>query len=139
MAPAALVTRFYQDVWNRADTGAACALLAPDFRFRASLGPERVGPEGFIDYMLSVHAALGDYTCIIDDLVAQGDRAAARMTFRGTHRGTFFGVPATGRTLTWSGAAFFQTDGTRILSAWVLGDVDAVRRQLGAETGAGFG
>lgn len=139
MESATLVRRFYHDVWNRADTNAARALLSPDFRFRASLGPERVGPEGFIDYMLSVHAALGDYTCIIDDLVTESYRAAARMTFRGTHRAPFFGVPATGRTIIWSGAAFFQTNGTRILSAWVLGDVDAVRRQLDTGTGAGFG
>ena len=57
--PAELVRRFYEDVWNRADGRAARTLLDRGLRFRGSLGPQRVGPDGFIDYMRSVHAALG--------------------------------------------------------------------------------
>jgi predicted ester cyclase len=32
----------------------------------------------------------------------------------------------------WSGAAFFHIIRSQIVSLWVLGDVDAVKRQLGA-------
>ena len=35
---------------------------------------------GHID---SIHAALADYTCIIEDLIVTESRAAARMTFKG--------------------------------------------------------
>jgi steroid delta-isomerase-like uncharacterized protein len=131
-SPAHLVRRFYDVVWNKADEVAARDILHPDFRFRASLGPERVGPDGFIAYMRSVHAALGGYTCSIEDLLVDGSKACARMTFAGTHRGRFFGVPATGRRIAWSGAAFFETDKDRITRLWVLGDIDAVKQQLGA-------
>ena len=130
MSPEDLVKRFYWDVWNKSDDNVAREILHHDFRFRASLGPERRGPEGFIDYMHSVHAALGDYTCIIDDLIVSGDRAAARMTFRGIHRGPFFGVEPTGREIAWAGGAFFRTDGRQIVELWVLGDIDAVKQQL---------
>ena len=82
VTPKSLVERFYYEVWNRADEGVAREILHPKFRFRASLGPERRGPDGFIEYMRSIHAALGNYTCIIDDLVTTEDRAAARMTFK---------------------------------------------------------
>jgi hypothetical protein len=40
-------------------------------------------------------------------------------------------VPATGRRIAWSGVAFFDTAEGRITALWVLGDVDAVKRQLG--------
>lgn len=136
--PATLVRRFYDDVWNRADEAAARDLLDPDFRFRGSLGPERRGQDGFIAYMRDIHAALGNYTCTIEDLVETADRAAARMTFSGLHRAPFFGVAATGRTITWSGAAFFHTARGRITAVWVLGDIDTVKRQLGADAGVGF-
>jgi predicted ester cyclase len=126
-----LVERFYHEVWNRADERVAREILHADFRFRASLGPERLGPDGFIDYMRSIHAALADYTCIIDDLIATDNRAAARMTFRGIHRGRFFGVEATGREISWAGSAFFTTSGRQITALWVLGDIDAVKGQLG--------
>ena len=125
-----LVRRFYNEVWNRADERAAREILNADFRFRASLGPELRGPGGFIAYLRSIHAALGNFTCTIEDLIATPDRAAARMSFCGTHRAKFFGMAATGREIRWSGAAFFRINGAVIAELWVLGDVDAIKRQL---------
>ena len=138
MSPKTLVERFYYEVWDHADEALAREILHPAFKFRASLGPERVGPEGFIGYLRSIHAALGDYTSLIDDLVVSEHRAAARMTFKGLHRGPFFGVAPTGREVRWAGGAFFTTDGTQIVELWVLGDIDAVKKQLEAPTQAGF-
>ena len=57
---------------------------------------------------------------------------AARLRFSGVHRAMFFGIPPTGREIVWSGAAFFHIISLQIISLWVLGDVDAVKRQLGA-------
>ncbi len=135
----ALVGRFYDVVWNKADERSAREILDPDFIFRASLGPELRGPDGFIAYLRSVHAALEGFTCTIEDLIAAGDRAAAKMRFTGTHRAKFFGIEATGRHIAWSGAAFFTAPGGRIGELWVLGDVEAVMRQLMPEhTPQGF-
>lgn len=129
--PEALVRSFYDDVWNRRDEATAHAILAPGFAFRGSLGPERSGVEGFLDYMRSVHTALDGYTCTIEDLVATEGRVAARMRFAGRHQATFFGIEATGLEIAWAGAAFFTMAEGRIAKLWVLGDIDAVKRQLG--------
>ncbi len=131
--PRELVERFYHIVWNTADEAEARNILSPDFRFRASLGPELRGPGGFIAYLRSVRAALENFTCTIDELIATADRAAARMTFRGRHCAKMFGVDATGRDITWSGAAFFKVNAGMIAELWVLGDIEAVRRQLTPE------
>jgi steroid delta-isomerase-like uncharacterized protein len=131
--PRELVERFYHAVWNRADEAEARKILSADFRFRASLGPELRGPGGFIAYLRSVHAALENFTCTIDELIATDDRAAARMSFHGRHRGTMFGIAATGRDINWSGAAFFKISDGMIAELWVLGDIEAVRRQLAPE------
>ena len=64
------------------------------------------------------------------DLIATDDRAAARMRFTGTHRGPLLGIPATGRTFTYTGAAFFTSASGLITDIWVIGDVDALRQQL---------
>jgi predicted ester cyclase len=125
-----LVERFYNEVWNRADERVAREILDADFRFRASLGPELRGPDGFIVYLRAVHAAVGGFTCTIEDLIATQDRAAAKMLFHGSHRGKFFGAAATGREVRWSGAAFFTVRDGRIAALWVLGDIDGLKRQL---------
>ncbi len=105
--PKPLVERFYSEVWNHADEKVAREILDPALSFRGSLGPSRRGVDGFIEYMRSIHSALGDYRCIIEDFIATEQRAAARMRFTGVHRGAFVGVPATGRPITWVGSAFF--------------------------------
>jgi predicted ester cyclase len=138
MTPGRLVERFYGEVWNRADEAVAREILHPGFAFRASLGPLRTGPDGFIDYLRAVHAALEGFTCTIEALLEDERRAAARMRFAGVHHGPLFGVAASGRTIAWSGAAFFTTDGRQITELWVLGDVDAVKHQLGAAPGVRF-
>ncbi len=128
--PRELVETFYFEVWNKADETLAREILAEDFRFRGSLGAEKVGSEGFIAYMRDVHGALADYRCIIDDLVVGDDRAAARMRFTGIHQGDFQGVAATGRQVTWAGAAFFGFREGQIAELWVLGDLLGLKRQL---------
>jgi predicted ester cyclase len=60
------------------------------------------------------------------------------MTFTGIHRAPFFGVDATGREIAWAGAAFFTIDGEQIVALWVLGDLDGLKRQLGASAGSRF-
>ena len=80
--------------------------------------------------MRSVHDALGGFTCRIEEMIAVADRAAARMTFHGRHRGTFFGIEPSGQEIHWSGAAFFKTRDGRIIELWVLGDIEGIRQQL---------
>ena len=130
--PKALVHRFYNEVWNQADEVVAKEILDSNFQFRGSLGSVKKGPDGFIEYMRSIHTALANYTCEIDHLVCSKDEAAARMTFHGQHQAEFFGVAATKRIINWSGAAFFHTNSGQITTLWVLGDIDSVKAQLGA-------
>lgn len=131
---ARLVRRFYDEVWNQADESVAREILAADLSFRGSIGEERVGAEGFIDYMRKIHRAFADYHCRIDHLVAETDTAAARMTFAGLHCQSLWGEKPTGHTVTWAGAAFFTVRGGQIASIWVLGDTETLRRQLAGGT-----
>ncbi len=131
--PETLVRRFYAEVWEQADEAAARAILHPDLAFRGSLESAPRDRDGFLAYLREIHAALAAYRCRIDDLIVTGDRAAARMTFAGRHQGALFGVAATGRSIEWAGAAFFRVAEGRLAEIWVLGDIDAVKRQLAGD------
>jgi predicted ester cyclase len=125
-----LVESFYQDVWSRGDEEAARRILWSDLEFRGSTGATTRGIDDFLDYVRLIRSALGDYRCVIEHVVVEPPRLFARMLFRGTHTGTFLGVPPTGNVVSWAGAALFTAAGSRIRSVWVLGDVDALKRQL---------
>jgi steroid delta-isomerase-like uncharacterized protein len=127
-----LVRRFYDEIWNRAELSTIPEILTSDVTFRGSLGTVHTGHAEFADYVRGITEALGDYRCDIEELVAEGDRVVARMTFSGVHRAPLLDVPATGRQVTWSGAAFFTFSAGRVSDVWVLGDVDGLRRQLAA-------
>jgi steroid delta-isomerase-like uncharacterized protein len=127
-----LVRRFYAEVWNRWDEAALDEVLDEDFTFRGSLGDEVRGRAGFRGYRDKIREAFPDFHNEIVDLVTDGERAAARLRYSGHHQGEVLDAPATGALVTYSGAAFFTAVGGRLREVWVLGDVDGLRRQLGA-------
>lgn len=129
-----LVARFYADLWNRWDDVAVDEVLADDFAFRGSMGTETQGRDGWRTYRDAIRQASPDFHNEVIDLVAAGDQAAARLRYTGHHRGLLAGIPATGRRFEYAGAAFFTSRDSLLASAWVLGDLDGLRRQLQARS-----
>ena len=68
----------------------------------------------------------------IDDLVAEGDRVAVRLTFRGTHQGEFLGVPATGRTVEYVSHEFYRFADGLVAEEWICSDLASLQGQLTA-------
>lgn len=131
-----LVESFYEDLWNRQDRSRLPNILAPNFRFRGSLGIEKSGPEEFWEYVEFIVAPLGEYRCDIDDIVVDGDRAFAKMWFSGVHRGEMLGIPASGRRIGWAGAALFRAEEGVLTELWVLGDLVGLERSLRGDDSA---
>lgn len=125
-----LVERFYSELWNRWNDAAVDGTLSPAFTFRGSLGLQTSGRQGWRRYRDLVRAGSADFHNEIVELVCEGERAAARLHYTGTHTGVLLGMPATQRRFEYSGAAFFTADQQWLTSAWVLGDLDGLRRQL---------
>ena len=124
------VKKFYAQIWNNYQHELIPTVLHEHIRFRGSLGLDLTGHAGFKAYLDMVHEALGEYECIIDDLVCEPNKAFARMTFTGIHKGNFLGFPPTGKRVTWSGAALFKFEQGKVVDLWVLGDRLALEEQL---------
>lgn len=129
---AGLIRVFYEELWNRCNDRAVDELLAEEFTFRGSLGDRVRGRSGFRAYRDRVRGAFDDFHNEIVELVVDDDRAAARLRYTGRHVGEVLGVPATGRSISYQGAAFFRAAGERIAEVWVLGDLEGLRGQLRA-------
>jgi predicted ester cyclase len=129
----ALVRRFYEELWNRWDDGAVDEVLAADFEFRGSLGDVTTGRDGWRGYRDGLRAAVPDFHNEIVELVVSDGRAAARLAFTGHHRGVLLGHRGHGERIRYEGAAFFRSGSGQLVAAWVLGDLDALRRQLAGD------
>jgi predicted ester cyclase len=101
----------YLDVCNRHDLAGIRERLAPDVR-RAHLSR---GADAWIDGIAELLRAFPDYQWKRITVVVEGDRLAAHLRARGTHRGTFRGIPATGRHVNVAEFAFYRLAGGRIV------------------------
>ena len=125
-----LVRRYYAEVWNAWSKTALEELISPDVVFRGSIGTNVLGIEEFEQYVNRVRAAFPDFHNHIEELIAEGEKVAARLTYTGTHRGELLGFPATGRKITYSGIAIFEFAESKIVRGYVLGDTENLKRQL---------
>ena len=125
-----LIETWYYRMWNRWDKSAFEEILTPDIAFRGSLGQVKRGYDGLSEYMDFIHTAFPDFTNRVEEVISEGDKAFARLTYTGTHEGELFGVAPTHKEVTYAGAAVFSFDGEKIRQVWVLGDIYGLLRQL---------
>lgn len=91
---------------------------------------ETRGRREWRSYRDAVRAGSADFHNEILTLLVDGDQAAVRLRYTGTHTGPLAGLPPTGRRFSYAGAAFFTRNGPQVTSGWVLGDLSALRSQL---------
>jgi steroid delta-isomerase-like uncharacterized protein len=114
--------------FNSGDAVQCLALAAPDLIINlAELpGPQDTWRRGF---EIMKHA-FPDLQAHIEDIVAAQDKVAVRVRFRGTHRGEFLGIPATGRTIEYVSHEFYRIAGGLIAEEWICSDMATLLRQL---------
>lgn len=121
-----------EDDLNTGDVAVAERIIAADFVDHTNppgLQHGLAGHRGIVDIF---HAAFPDVRWTIDDMVAEGDRVAMRLTMTGTHRGEFFGIPPTGRRVEVGGTHIVRIQDDRVAEHWGHNDDLGLMRQLGA-------
>ena len=124
------VRKFYEEIWNKHNKGVVPEVLHESFKFKGSLGLERQGYTGFIEYLDMVHSALGNYRCEILEMIAEPSKVFVKMRFSGIHKAKFMGFHPSNRKVTWDGAALFYFRDEKISEVWVLGDLKSLESQL---------
>ena len=125
-----LVRRYYAEVWNAWSASALEELISGDIVFRGSMGITVNGIDEFRQYVDKIRAAFPDFHNHIEELIAEGEKVAARITYTGTHQGELFSFSATGSKITYSGIAIFEFAECKIVRGYVLGDSESLKRQL---------
>ena len=80
---------------NTHDADLVDAFLATEYRNHNAFVDD--GREANREFWAGFFAALPDLTATMEDLIVSGDRVVGRFVYRGTHRGEFMGIPASGR------------------------------------------
>ena len=117
----ALVRREQEELWNHTgDLDAAEELFVPE-QAEAARREAADFRRGFPDVV-----------SIIEDLIAEGNKVAARWRARATHRGRYVDIPPTGREVEFTGISVYRIEGDRIAESWTEEDDLGLMRQIGA-------
>ena len=80
--------------------------------------------------MRTVRQAFPDFRNQIEELIGEGDKVVARLTYTGTHEGLLFGIAPTSKRVRYVGVALFRISGSCIDEGWILGDRQGLIEQL---------
>ena len=125
-----LIRRYYSELWNAWSVTTLEELISPNIVFRGSVGTAVNGIEEFRQYVNRIRAAFPDFHNHIEEIISEGDKVVARLTYTGTHRGELFGFSGTGTRITYQGIAIFHFREGKIDSGFVLGDTESLKRQI---------
>src|SRR5215469_11105773 len=127
----AVIRRFIEEVINHGHLDAADEIVEERFVELDPLPGQRQGREGLKEVISMMRAAFPDMHWVVDESIASGEKVVTRFTWTGTHRGTFLGIPATGKSVTVKGVVIDRLSGGKMADSRILMDSLGMMQQLG--------
>ena len=128
----ALMKRWFEEVWNKGRSEAIEEMFAFDGLVHglADQHPMR-GPQAFREFHTVFRGAFPNIEVVVEDMVAEGDKVAARCRVRGKHTGDHLGFAATDAPVDFTGIAIVRVKDGQIVEAWNNFDFMKMNKQLG--------
>lgn len=126
--------RLYEDVFNQGNLAAADELIAPnviEHQLQPGVDPNASGPELVKQIAKFYRSAFPDLHIKVDDLLAEGDRVAVRVTITGTHQGELMGIPPTGKRVGFGSIDIVRFEEGKFVEHWGETDTMTMMQQLG--------
>lgn len=126
----ATVRQVYDEVFNRKNFDLADAIFDPTFKNHTGLPGMQDGPEGIKALVTWLFSAFPDDRHDIEDILASGDRVAARVLHHGTHTGQFLDLPPSGKHVSQEEMHIFRVEDGRLVEHWGVRDDLGFRQQM---------
>ena len=127
-----LVRRYVEQVLIGGKLDSIGEFVSPTYKRYVSATAAPLNVEGQKQRLAGLFAAFPDMQITIEDLFAEGDRVAWRLTVRGTHQGAFQGIPPTGKAVTFAAFEMARIENGKMAEHWGGPDTLSLLQQLGA-------
>lgn len=124
------VRAVFEEGWSQQNFEPIKSAFVEDFRFHVGGTTQAMSLDDLRETVRRWHIGFPDLRFDVESVVASGDRAAVHASLRGTHRGPWGGLEATGRSISVEHMFFFRFEDGRIAEVWELLDRSELRRQL---------
>jgi predicted ester cyclase len=128
-----VVRRLEEGVFNQGRLELADDLVAADAVNHSPLPGELPGPEGIRQTYAIMKAAFEDFHVTVEQLLAERDMVAERLTISGTHTGEYLSIPPTGRRFSVEELNIYRVAQGKIAERWGVVDQFGILNQLQRE------
>jgi steroid delta-isomerase-like uncharacterized protein len=126
----ALIRRWFEEVWNKGRAEAIEEMFAAD-GIAHGLGDTVLDPSEYKEFYRSFRGAFPDIVVTVEDMVAEGDKVAARCRVSAKHTGDTLGFAATQSPVEFTGITIVRIADGKIVEAWNNFDFMKMNKQLG--------
>ncbi|MDR6842637.1 ester cyclase [Pseudoxanthomonas sacheonensis] len=127
-----VMSRFLEFI-NTASEALAQELISTDAVFHVPGRADPVkGPEGYLEIIAMMRSGFSDIQWTLEEMIAEDDKIAARFIMRGTHKGLFFGVPATGKSIQVQAMNIYRLSDGKFVEERGQPDLLGLLQQIGA-------
>ena len=124
------MVRALMEALDRRDIDGVVSYAAPEARWYG-FGPQGLDNAGYRQAIGEFMAGFPDSRFPIDDIIAEGDKAAVHHSLQGTHNGPFQGIPPTGRRVVVPAIAKFRVADGQVVETYLFADILGLMMQLG--------
>ena len=123
--------QFVDEVFNKGNLSFIDQFSIPDLVDHASIPGLPSGPAGLKMFVTGLRAAFPDLHYSVQDTIVEGDKVVARLSARGTMKGDFNGMPASGKTAQWEEIHITRFANGLAVEHWGIVDQLSMLTQLG--------
>jgi predicted ester cyclase len=125
----AIIRRLFEDALNRRNVAVLDELIGPSLVVGDGLAE---GPDGVRALVIWLHTVFADLEYRVEEVVADGNMIAAKLTATGIQKGEYLGHPATGKPVAYDEMLFARLVNGKIAEMRLVADRLTILEQIGA-------
>ena len=122
------VVRRFIEAYNKRNLDLIDDFVAPDYVDHTN----KVDREGLKQLFNMGLTAFPDWHETIEDIIAEGDKVWVRLSYTGTHKGEFIGLPPPGKKITSKAVDIYRIVNSKLAEYWNVTDNVNIFKQIGA-------
>lgn len=132
MQKLSIMKRYFEEIWQKESKYVAREIVAPSVitRFPQSHGS---GPDGVLKVVQERKRAFSSIKFLIIDHVSNKNSIWVRYRFTGKHTGTFWGIPASNKPVSYEAILMAEISNSRIVKLESIRDELSLLEQVGVK------
>lgn len=123
---------YFEELVNKRKLELVNEIFSPNFISHNMDGKQSnsIKDNVLVPYLQRLYKAFPDFTYMVNEAIAEGNKVAIYVTVTGTHMEEFLGAKASGNKVVYKEMYIFKMEEGKIVEGWVVADLDGLKKGL---------